>query len=151
MVSDLGKAQRLDRKVARDPTTDDLEVGVTRSTEEGVSNVLKASLKWIKVLRKWCADYVIRRTVYSLDNHGNPISGVKPYRDHLLLMPLLPAESEAHARMVEEFLEQGASETVKNRRVRTSTKPDSHLCTDGFTGFLFGPTDGPDAPYCGFG
>ena len=133
MVSDLGKAQRLDRKVARDPTTDDLEVGVTRSTEEGVSNVLQASVKWILILRKWCAGYVIRRTVYSKDNDGKPISGMIPHRDHLLLMPLLPAESEAHARMVEEFLEQGASETVKNRRVRTSTKPDSHLCTERFT------------------
>ena len=40
----------------------------------------------------------------------------------MLLMPLLPIKSKAYARMVKEFFEQGALETVKNRRVYTSMK-----------------------------
>lgn len=119
MVAKIAQAHRRDLKAARE--VNEMEVSDLRSTSQEQTSVLQTSISWITLLRKWCADYVIRRTVYSVDNEHKPISGVKPYKSHLLAMPLLPAERTAHEQMVAEFLENGTSESTKNRRVRTIT------------------------------
>ena len=130
MVAEISKGTRLDRKEGRGADPESLTSGLTHASSGEMSHALVANFKWIADLRQWCSDYVIRRTVQSRDYKNEPISGVTPYREHLICMALFPAESEAHERMIQDFLDSSASESVKNRRVRAMAVLDGRLRTD---------------------
>ena len=130
MVAEISRAARLDRKEAHNADAELLKSGLTRQASGKMTHALEANFQWITDLRQWCSDYVIRRTVQSRDYKNEPISGVTPYREHLICMALFPAESEAHERMIQDFLDSSASESVKNRRVRAMAVLDGRLRTD---------------------
>lgn len=130
MVADITRAQRLDRKASRKADAESLGSGLTSQFSEETNHCLDANLQWITRLRQWCADSVIRRAIQSRDYKEEPISGLIPYHEHLICMALLPTEMEAHEEMIQEFLDSGSSESVKNRRVCAMAILDSHLHTN---------------------
>ena len=141
MISDICGAQHYDRKVKSGI--------IIESPEVKISNVLQINLAWLDELREWCADSVICRTVHSCDNNGHPISGMPPYREHLLRSPLLPAEKEVHDQMIQNYLDDGASEWIKNRKVRVIVILHGRLRAVPFLGILCGLANGPHAPHFG--
>ena len=130
MVAEISRAARLDRKEAHNADAELLKSGLTRQASGKMTHALEANFQWITDLRQWCSDYVIRRTVQSRDYKNEPISGLSPYRDHLICRKLLRAERVAHEAMIQEFLESGSTESVKNRRVRAVAVLDGRLRTD---------------------
>ena len=130
MVAEISKGTRLDRKEGRGADPESLTSGLTHASSGEMSHALVANFKWIADLRQWCSDYVIRRTAQSRDYKNEPISGLSPYRDHLICRKLLRAERVAHEAMIQEFLESGSTESVKNRRVRAVAVLDGRLRTD---------------------
>jgi hypothetical protein len=61
----------------------------------------KAMLQWIGKIRERFASAVIRRTVHSTDNKGNPISGLEPYLEHNLVLNLYKVEMDNLNRIAE--------------------------------------------------
>ena len=141
MISDIWLAQDCDHKV---------KSGIIIKIPE-VSNELEMNSKWLAKLQGWCADSVICRTVHSYDNYGQPISKMSPYREHLLCISLPPDEKQVHEYLIQQYLESGTSEMVKNRKVRVIAFLHGRLRADPFLGILPGLAHGPRAFGCGDG
>lgn len=59
----------------------------------GVTNMYKASLQDLMVLRDRLGGYVIRRTLFSKDNEGKPLSGMEMFAEIALLVRPYPHEA----------------------------------------------------------
>ncbi|KAG1894055.1 P-loop containing nucleoside triphosphate hydrolase protein [Suillus fuscotomentosus] len=70
-------------------------------------------LTWISVIRERFTGIVIRRTVRSVDNHGDRISGLAPFLEHNLLVKLYPHEVVNLERIAQEIVEQGGASAAK--------------------------------------
>ncbi|KAH9852010.1 hypothetical protein C2E23DRAFT_731870, partial [Lenzites betulinus] len=90
------RARREERKKRRDGKG---EVRLARSVALGkyskapnVDDVKTANREWIARLRERFEGYMMRRTVCSLDNTGNPISGLPPWLESSILVNLTDEE-----------------------------------------------------------
>jgi len=97
MDKELKSAIRRDRKARKDDGEDENMVrrmmhGKGQKSLE--SEFEGAMMKWIGTIRIAYAPSVIRRTVLSVDNEGNRISGLPPFVEHALVIELYPAELE---------------------------------------------------------
>lgn len=56
------------------------------------ANYFEKVLKWIRIIREKFTGTVIRRTLQSKDNRGEPISGLEPYIEKQIVIKLYPHE-----------------------------------------------------------
>ncbi|KAG2063485.1 hypothetical protein BDR04DRAFT_1037816 [Suillus decipiens] len=70
-------------------------------------------LTWISIIRERFTGIVIRRTIWSVDNHGARISGLAPFQEHNLLVKLYSHEVENLERIAKDLVEEGGSRAAK--------------------------------------
>lgn len=63
----------------------------------GQSEVQQAIVSWVAYIREKLSNYVIRRTVESLDHDGKPISAIPPFKKVPVL--LTPSEEEMETQL----------------------------------------------------
>ncbi|KAG2336736.1 P-loop containing nucleoside triphosphate hydrolase protein [Suillus weaverae] len=70
-------------------------------------------LTWINIIRKRFSGVVIRRTIWSVDNHGVRISGLAPFKEHNLLVKLYSHEVENLELIAKDLVEEGGVRAAK--------------------------------------
>ncbi|KAG1772227.1 P-loop containing nucleoside triphosphate hydrolase protein [Suillus placidus] len=70
-------------------------------------------LTWINIIRKRFLGVVIRRTIWSVDNHGVRISGLAPFKEHNLLVKLYSHEVENLELIAKDLVEEGGVRAAK--------------------------------------
>ncbi|EIW75348.1 hypothetical protein CONPUDRAFT_66102, partial [Coniophora puteana RWD-64-598 SS2] len=87
MNKELQRANREEgkrlKKENKNTTATFLAGGPTRE-DDAVNLYLPTMMKWVREARRWFQPFVIRRTIDSLDNNGNPISGLEPYTTQII-------------------------------------------------------------------
>jgi hypothetical protein len=72
-----------------------------------------AMLTWINEIRKRFSGVVIRRTIWSVDNHGSRISGLGPFMEHNLLVALYSHEVDNLELIAKDLVEEGGARAAK--------------------------------------
>ncbi|KAG1763002.1 P-loop containing nucleoside triphosphate hydrolase protein [Suillus placidus] len=70
-------------------------------------------LTWIGVIRERFTGIVIRRTIWSVDNHGTRISGLAPFQEHNLLVKLYSHEVDNLECIAKDLVEEGGARAAK--------------------------------------
>jgi len=107
MDRELKAATRRDRKARKEDGEDEDMVRRTihgKGKKEVESEFESAMIKWIHTIREGFAPSVIRRTVFSVDDEGNRISGLPPFVEHPLVLSLYDHELGNLDRIAEELL-----------------------------------------------
>ncbi|KAG2062895.1 hypothetical protein BDR04DRAFT_1039611, partial [Suillus decipiens] len=73
----------------------------------------KQMLIWITDIRKRFSGIVIRRTIWSVDNHGVRISGLAPFKEHNLLVKLYAHEIANLELIAKDLVEEGGTRAAK--------------------------------------
>ncbi|KAG2747793.1 hypothetical protein P692DRAFT_201716179 [Suillus brevipes Sb2] len=72
-----------------------------------------AMLTWVNEIRKRFSGVVIRRTIWSVDNHGSRISGLGPFMEHNLLVTLYNHEVDNLELIAKDLVEEGGAKAAK--------------------------------------
>lgn len=103
----LNAAIRKFRKQRRtDPDDSFTKVLHGRKASEPTDPAYVTARQWIAQIRAEFTGFVIRRTGDSLDYKGRPISAMKKYEEHVMLVDLYEPEYENLERIAEELCEQ---------------------------------------------
>lgn len=115
MNLDLARARRLDLQETKE-NTEDLAAGARgKKITATYDGTYTAALVHLRQLRIDLKGHVIRRTLFSTDNNGNEISGMKRYTEHLLQAPLYPREAAILENTTRTLLNQTKEEKRKNK------------------------------------
>lgn len=82
----------------------------TNNTKSAYENEM---VNVIKDIRERFVGTVIRRTVRSVDNVGNPISGLEPFHEHVLVVTLYKHETENLEVLAQDLVEDDAHKIAK--------------------------------------
>ncbi|KAG9308261.1 hypothetical protein JVU11DRAFT_12148 [Chiua virens] len=117
MKKELNRAQARDRKAERasDDAADRLR-GLLKGLEEhntiANSELYPKIQEWMPRIRDAFAKHVIRRTLDSVDNLGEKIFGMQPYREHIMLVELREWETQALSALTSEIADDSALPTI---------------------------------------
>ncbi|EIW79437.1 hypothetical protein CONPUDRAFT_73886 [Coniophora puteana RWD-64-598 SS2] len=88
-------------------------VGLAENPDAPPSAYEPVMLKWVKKMREDFADVIIRRTIDSVNPHtGLPISGLEPWREHILELELYDWELEIMHRRAGTDVNKGAWDAI---------------------------------------
>lgn len=117
MKADLARAKREDKQLLSHDATESRsalhrmfrgqnQVGADAGAHKAIDeNYIRENARWMKIVRERFQGSVIRRTVSSLDNKGQPISGLEPYEEHICLLKLYRHEYDALESLAEEAID----------------------------------------------
>jgi hypothetical protein len=109
MESSLRSAKRKDLRILKDATQQCSEGGQPIAVKS--SHFQKAAHDAITHIRKQFGGQVIRRTLFSTDSSGQPISGLKPIKEVYLNLDLSDKENEGLKELTSKIIEtRGRSE-----------------------------------------
>lgn len=117
MTTEFNRAQAKDRKVERESDTagDRLRALLAGEDVEQVASNSALAPKmrqWVPWIREAFHQYVVRRTLDSVDHAGNKIFGLPPYQDQVLLLELRDWEKERLTMITDEIIDQGPLTTL---------------------------------------
>lgn len=83
--------------------------------------------QWVSVLRVLYADHIIRRTIDSVDNLGQPISGLPVYHDIPIILKLSDEEMDVQRLLAEDLVTEGAHIDNGNGAVKVRVMLRLHI------------------------
>jgi hypothetical protein len=132
MERELRAATRRDRQARKEEGNDSAEKYIRGALHGDQDSELPSAykdemLEWIIKLKDGYAGSIIRRTVWSEDNEGNRISGLKPFIEHSLVLELYDEEVENLDEVAEELVTNEGASAAKFAagRVRSIHDDDS--------------------------
>ena len=142
MASEMAKAKRDDRKLTPDlearsrsflqrliqGTPDAHSVGTTQHRVD--TNFRVANAKWMKIVRAKYEGAVIRRGIDSVDNKGEPISGLDPYLESVCMLKLYDHEYAALEQLAENALDKKSVARRFSSEVSTKRYVQMELCAN---------------------
>jgi len=120
------EAQKMERRLRSAQTQDrqrlkkgDRAIRIVQAAVKGSSGPQMQSLynkemmKWIGLIRKHFTGVVIRRTLSSVDNNGNRISGLGPLQEHHLIVTLYAHEIKNLEELAQDLVKDGTQGAAK--------------------------------------
>lgn len=89
------------------------------------TDVTLALHQWVSVLRALFAAHTIRRTIDSVDNLGQPISGLPAYFDISIILKLSDEEMDVQRRLAADLVTEGAH--IDNGAVKVRVMAQLHI------------------------
>ncbi|KAH9852795.1 P-loop containing nucleoside triphosphate hydrolase protein, partial [Lenzites betulinus] len=85
-------------------------VALGQVSKDAIEDKIKqANHDWIAAIRVIYKGYMMRRTIYSKDNRGKPISGLAPWVESSLLVNLTEEEMEVQRELAAQLAQEGVS------------------------------------------
>lgn len=117
MKREINRAQAKDRKAERESESagDHLRGLLAGETEHNTmmaSELVPKLQEWIPRLRDAFEKRVVRRTLDSVDCEKNPIFGMRPYREHVMLLELRDSEKDILTKLTNEIIKDSPLSTM---------------------------------------